>query len=74
MLHKIEIPNETLPAFKEALEANKTTVTESWDTEGRRHFVLDLKFANELFYLGTSYGINALSKSVTEKHDPILSN
>lgn len=74
MTHIISIANETLPAFKDALEANKTDFEVLSNLDGRTEFVLDLKFANELLYIGISYGINCLSQSVANTHSPKLSN
>jgi len=75
MIHKLSISNETLPAFKDALESNKTDFEVlSNIEEGRTEFVLDLKFANELFYIGASYGINCLSQSIAHTESPTLSN
>jgi len=74
MKHILDISNATMPAFKQALEANKTEFEAISNLDGRTTFILNLKFANELFYLGCSYGINSLSNSVAESHDPVLSN
>jgi len=75
MIHKISIANETLPAFKDSLESNKTDFEVlSNIEEGRTEFLLNLKFANELFYIGASYGINCLSQSVANTYTPNLSN
>jgi len=74
MIHRISIANETMPAFKESLQANKTDFEEISNLDGRTEFILNLKFTNELFYLGVSYGVNCLSNSVANTVSPELSN
>jgi hypothetical protein len=74
MKHILSISNETMQAFKQSLEANRTNYEIISNIEGRTTFILTLGFQNELFYIGASYGINCLGNSVANTEDKTLSN
>jgi len=66
MTTDITIQNDRVEAFKKALIIAELSAELRYETVYETTFRIEVSFINQLFYLGSSYGMNSLTSGIID--------